>query len=69
MRKSLELDGLFQFPSPARHVSGSIAPKAGALAKEVRRVVPEDIWADRWDARNVELGRMGAKFWCTVGAQ
>jgi hypothetical protein len=45
------------------------APKAGGLAKEVRRVVPEDIWADRWDARNVELGRMEAKFWCTVGAQ
>ena len=45
------------------------APKAGALAKEVCRVVPEDNWADRWDARNVELGRMGAKFWCTVGAQ
>jgi len=42
---------------------------SGRCCRERSRVVPEDIWADRWDARNVEHGRMGAKFWCTVGAQ
>jgi hypothetical protein len=38
------------------------APKAGALAEGLYRVVGEDIWARRWNARNVQLGGRGPNF-------
>jgi hypothetical protein len=49
--------------------SSVVLPQAYALAEGLCRVVGKDIWARRWDARNVQLGGTGAKFWCTAGAQ
>jgi hypothetical protein len=47
----------------------SRAPQAGALAKELYRLVGGDICVRRWEPRNLQLEATGAKFWCTVGAQ